>query len=117
MQWQIQTFGKRAHHVVDPDIRLGGQFNVSQYLTFISSSEGFKVYSQTGWGHGQIFPHPGSAIEDMLQVLGLFPDFQMYLPLSFILAESDPNLSSNCHCKFQTFYPTDDKWTPFQLAI
>ena len=44
-----------------PDRQLGertghteGKFNVSQYLTFISSLEA-KVYSQTGWGHGQSF--------------------------------------------------------------
>ena len=35
--------------MVDPDIQLGwGKFNVTQYLTFISSLEGAKVYSQTG---------------------------------------------------------------------
>src|SRR6218665_353726 len=41
----------------DPDIRLGSQFN-----TFPSISRlflrwrGSKVYSQTGWAHGRIYP-------------------------------------------------------------
>src|SRR6218665_905915 len=44
---------------MDPDIRQGGQFNVlrsSVYLTFISSLEGAKIYSQTGWEHGRMCP-------------------------------------------------------------
>jgi len=35
---------------VNPDIWLGAILYVSQYLTFISSLEGAKVYSPTGWG-------------------------------------------------------------------
>ena len=37
------------HHVADPDIWLETN-NVSLYLTFTSSFEEVKVYSQTGWG-------------------------------------------------------------------
>jgi len=44
IMWWIQTFG------------WGRQFNVSQYLTFISSFEGAKVNSQTKWGSWPDFP-------------------------------------------------------------
>ena len=40
------------HHVADLDIRLRwGQFNMFLSITFISSLERGKVYSQIGWGH------------------------------------------------------------------
>ena|SRR6218665_2254065 len=57
--WRIQTFGWGGpHHVANPDIRLGGQFNMLPIISrlFLHWREGAKVYSQTGWGHGRIFP-------------------------------------------------------------
>ena len=47
------------YHVADPNIRLGGKLNVSQYVYFFSGG-GTKVYGETGWPD---FPPHGYATE------------------------------------------------------